>query len=359
MTLSLTKLENFIGERGMLIKKIFTLNKEAVYIEIFNLHDAESFIVYIPSKYNIKVENRKDAFKLKYLEINEKEDFMKKESERQEQYKNYEEIDLSPDKNSSEDLENTLKNNYNKPVLLANLNMEDRDNIKDIFYQLSRFKLCVETIKYKISILYKNYLCCIKRDNSIECYTIKHFPKVEERKLFIVIDLENLYLKINNISKDTRTVKNGIYKVLNQNQFKHTKILTNILDQKNTLSIYTENINIKNKQINDNLNNLEELLKKLNDNEKENIGKIIEINNKYQDSTSKGLNSDIQRTHEISVYEKKIDTINNVREEIIRDIIVLKAKQENMILTIDKILFDNSIMLNTITNNFYNLSKII
>lgn len=362
MPISLKKFENFIAKQRMIIRKIFTINKEAVYMEIFNFNDAESFLVYIPSKYTIKVESFDNVYKIKYLEINEdEEDFIKKETEKQEQQKEqYDDIDLSPDKENSKDLENTLKNNYNKPVLLNSLSTEDKDNIKDVYYQLSRLKLCVQTIKYKLGIVYKNYLCCIKRDNTIECFTIKHFNKDENRKIFICIDLENLYLKLNTISNDIKTVKNGIYKVLEQNQNKHIKVLNNILDQKNTLYINSENIKNKKKDIDNYLNKLNELLSRLNIKENELIEQIIDVNKKYKNETSNtGLYNDIQRTNEIANYEKKIDEISSIKEEIIKDILEFKLKQENIILITDKIMFDNSIMLNMITNNFSDLVNLI
>lgn len=53
--------------------------------------------------------------------------------------------------------------------------------------------------------------------------------------------------------------------------------------------------------------------------------------------------------------EKKLDNINNVKQEIVKDIINIRNKQENITLEIDKILFDNSIMISIITKNFNSL----
>ena len=51
MKVSLNKLEKFISTRGLIIKKIFTINNEAVYLELFNINNAETFMIYITSKY--------------------------------------------------------------------------------------------------------------------------------------------------------------------------------------------------------------------------------------------------------------------------------------------------------------------
>jgi outer membrane murein-binding lipoprotein Lpp len=358
MPISLNKFENLIGEKGILIRKIFTISKEAVYIEVFNINEAESFIVYIPSKYTMKVSKRSNTYKIKYLEITEGEDFIIKEKEKEEVSNDYDEIELDPEKNH-ENLEKSLKENYDKPVSLNNVNTEDKDNIKDIFYQLSRLRLCVQNLNYKLSIIYKNYLCAIKKDNTIECYSIKNYQETDQRKIYVSLDLETLYSKIDTLHNDIKSIKNGIYKVLEQNQLKNAKILNNILEKKDTITLYSNSIYTKKNELNSYLNQLENMLKKINENEFEILEKIKLIDDKYKDSRLDGLQNDIDRTREISMYEKKLDHINNVKQELIKEIIILKIKQENMILLIDKILFDNSVMMNTIINNFTVLSKII
>lgn len=360
MPLSLTKFEDFIDKKGILIKNVYTMNKEVVYLELFDINHAEYFLIYIPSKYVMKSDNRSNTYKLKYLEINEtEEDFLKKEKEKLKLEKDYDNIDLIPDKDINEDLEEVLKNNYNRPVFLEDLNVEDKDNVKDLYYQLSRLKLCVQNIKYKICLSYRNYLCCIKRDNDMESYCIKHFPKIKERKLYICTDLENFYSKFNNVSNDIYTVKQGIYKIINQNQERNTRVLNLILDQKNTLTTNFEIIKKKKTDIDTHLKNLEELLNRTINSEKECIDKILKINDKYENMTNRDLNTDIQRSHEISIENKKLEQIIKIKDELIKELNILKTKKQNMILLVDKILFDSSIMLNTINNNLINLTKLI
>ena len=58
-------------------------------------------------------------------------------------------------------------------------------------------------------------------------------------------------------------------------------------------------------------------------------------------------------------YEKDLEKINNVKQEIVKDILTSRTKQENITLEIDKILFDNSVMINIINNNFTKLLEIL
>ena len=155
MKVSLNKLEKFISTRGLIIKKIFTINNEAVYLELFNINNAETFMIYIPSKYTIKARDRSNVYKLKYLELSEDD---QDEINNYDAEKDYDEIDLSPEKINSDELESKLKENYNKPITLNSLSKTDVENIKDVYNQLSRLQFCVQNIKYKISIIYKNFI---------------------------------------------------------------------------------------------------------------------------------------------------------------------------------------------------------
>ena len=94
------------------------------------------------------------------------------------------------------------------------------------------------------------------------------------------------------------------------------------------------------------------MLIKINDSEKKVIETIYILNGKDNNTT---LNNDIQKSHQIYNLEKKLDNINNVKQEIVKDIINIRNKQENITLEIDKILFDNSIMISIITKNFNSL----
>ena len=356
MKVSLNKLERFISVKGLIIKKIFTIDKEAVYLELFNINNAEIFMVYIPSKYTIKVDGRSNTYKIKYLELSDED---QDDIDNNQVEKDYDEIDLSPEKINSDELESKLKENYNKPITLNSLSKTDVQNIKDIYNQISRLQFCVQNIKYKISIVYKNYFCSIKRDNTIECYIIKHFNKTDDRRIYVNIDLENLYVKLNDITKDISKVKSGIYKVLNKNQDKNAKILQEILEQKNNINSYSEIVQNRKKQIDEYIDSLDELLKKITEKEKQIVKKIMDINQYHREMSLKGLHIDIQRTQEIGLEEKKLEDINYTKEVIIKDMLLWKNKKQNITLMIDKIFFDNSIMLNKIILNFSKLSDMI
>ena len=359
MTLSITKLQDFLKTNGFLIQKKFTIHDSIIYIEILNIKNADIFLLYIPSKYKIKTEDTNNTYKLKCIDIDDKnifKDFSEKiESEDIDNQYNNLSLEINNIKHN-EDLEKILKEGYDHELHLKDLNKDDTQNLKDIYYQLSRLTTCVKNIKYKLCIFYKNYLCSIRRDNSIECFIIKDFIKYEnDRRIFIFVDLENLFQNILNISDNIKKVKQGIYKILNDNQIKNSIILNNILQQKNSIILCSDQVYKKKIELELYIKKLEELLLKVNESEKMVIEKIFKLN----EDKNTDVQNDIKNSHLIYNYDKELEKITNVKKEIVKDILNSRIKQENITLEIDKILFDNSVMINIINKNFTKLLQIL
>jgi hypothetical protein len=368
MTLSLNKLEKLLSKRGLIPKKYFTIDGLIVYIEVLIIASADSFMLYIPSKYDIEIGEGDDVFKIKYIDITEDGNIPNDYAGEPDNFdldKDYDgdDIDLSPD-TQHKNMEGYLEEKYNHPVSLK----DDKKNIKkdigiqlrEVFRQLRRLKFCTKSIKYKIAIIFNNYLCCIRRDDTYEClFVYNSSGGSDERKLMVTIDLETLYEKIDSVSLDIKTVREGIYRVLDKNQGKHIRNIQKMLEKKNTLSTFSNRVLTKKLQYSNYLTNLEEMLSNLNRAEKKNVEKLMEIEDKYSGEASlKGMHSDIEKNHQIAKYENEISRINGVKHELIRNILIVKTKHENLSLRADNIIFDNIIMIDAILKNFIKFSNI-
>ena len=360
MNHSFSKLETLIGSYGFQVKTVFTIDEYIVYMEILSTKDTNSFLLYIPSKFNIKPEKGDNVYKLKYIDIETPENIVDKYAEdpdKNEIKNDYEEVNIETQ--NTDDLEHSLNENYNRDILLKDINKNDKDILKDIFRQLNRFKFCVQNIKYKMSILYKNYLCSIKRDDTIECYYIKNFPTQKSRRFYISTDLKSMYESIDNVMNDVKTVKDSIYKILNQNQVKHTKVLNNMLENKEKLLSYSDLICKKKEYFETYIADLEGILVKLKQNQVELLEEKKSIRKKDGEYGVKGVHVDIQNSHLIYNIDTKLAKISELITELNEDIHKTRVERENMTLQIDKILFDNSIMLNEIIKNFNSITQII
>lgn len=361
MTLSLNKLSKILKNNGFLPKKYFLLDNYCIYIEVYSLVNADNFLVYIPSKYDIKFENEGEHYNLQTLDMPENGDIPveyagKIDDKILEEYDDVE-LDMPLDTKNNSELEEKLNENYNLPISLKDMNVDDTNRIREIFRQLKRLKLCVQNINYKISILYKDYLCCLRRDNTFEAYLAKNLNGASDMKLMISIDMESLIKNIKSVPHDIKTVRESIYKILQKNQLKHIKVLDRMLSCKSLLSESFINIKSKQNRYTNYISKLEEMLKLVESHEEQMISKLDNINYTYSNSTNKGLQDDIERSHLVGKINDDLKNISVIKQEIIKNIILLKSKLENLSLHVDEICFDNIIMIDAITRNFETFSK--
>ena len=73
MTLSILKLEKLLSIKGFIPTRYFVMHSVIVYMEIISITDADTFLLYIPSKYKFVVKPSKNVFKIKYFDVNESE----------------------------------------------------------------------------------------------------------------------------------------------------------------------------------------------------------------------------------------------------------------------------------------------
>ena len=133
MSHSFTKLDLLLKTNGFTPKNIYTIDNYCVYIEILCISTSVVFLLYIPSQFNIKPD-KYNIYKLKYVDIEQSDNIVNKYADEPDKYdikNDYTEIDIE-DIDKMDDLENNLTENYNREILLKNLNKEDKDILKEI-----------------------------------------------------------------------------------------------------------------------------------------------------------------------------------------------------------------------------------
>uniref|UniRef100_A0A6C0LUH7 Uncharacterized protein n=1 Tax=viral metagenome TaxID=1070528 RepID=A0A6C0LUH7_9ZZZZ len=358
MSLSINKLEKMLRNMGILPKKYFTIASMCVYIECLILETADVILVYIPSKYEIHSPSSGSIFKLSPLEVNNDGTIPGEYGEYDDYEENiYEQVNLEID-NNGEKIENQLETGYNQQLSLKDLGGKDLRQLREIFRQLKRLGLCVQSIKYKLCITFKNYLSCIRRDDSFEGFVINGPQSNSQRKIRISIDLESLYTKRTSLASDVKTVRNGIYKVLNKNQIRHTDNIKKILDCKTSFITSSTKLSVKKEKYTKYLSRLNKMLHLLQLSETKEKRNIETVNQSYVSNTGvKGLQMDIEKSHRVSKHNDKIRDINITRQDVIRYTLEIKGELEDLSLHIDKICFDNIVMLDAIARNFNDMSE--
>lgn len=361
MTLSIFKLEKLFASSGFLINKYFGMGGICMFIELISIKDGSSFMIYIPSKYEFNLPNGKNVYKIDYLDTQSNDDKVDEyiDSRSDQIEKNYNDIEfiMSPPKKNNLDMTRHLEESYNRPLTLKNLSEHDSCVIKDINRHLNRLKYCIQHIKYSVGIHYKNYIASI-RHGEINIYFIKKYQGDDLRKLFIVADLELFYEKIETINNDISVVKEGIYNVLNKNHSSHTNRLKKMIDEKNNFIDSADSIYKKKTEYEFNIQRFEKLLYDINKSEKDMIKKIYKYQERLRDEKTSGIHGDIEKIHIKNALEQELKKITSVKQDIMKNLNILKGELENIFLSTDKILFDNIIMFDLIIKNFKTLSEI-
>ncbi|MBS0628540.1 MAG: hypothetical protein JSS09_10085, partial [Verrucomicrobia bacterium] len=258
-------------------------------------------------------------------------------------------IELSPDK---EKISDHLENNYKHPISIQKISREEATNLQALYRQMKRLTYCVQNLKYKLAVFYKNYICAIRRDDSISCLDIKNYSNTDCKKLVIVVDLETFYDKADKLSTDIQTVRDSIYKVLERNQGMHGRVLTKIIDNKKDIAVIPSQVELRRVKYDQMLVQLEEMLSVLNDTETK---LLTDLNN--LDQSQGDLQSDISRVHQKTKIERELEKVRGLQKEVCKNMVDVRNKRENAILSVDKIMFDNTVMFDTIVKNFGKLKE--
>jgi hypothetical protein len=355
-SLSISKLEQLLTSKGFTPKRYFIIHKYCAFIEVVNTNTSSTFMLSIPSKYKFKLKENDYVFNLKIIDIESDnlpaEDYAK-EPDNLEMEKKYVEVELTNkllrnNENIEGNISGYLEEGYKRNISLKELTKEDKSDIKDIVRQVKRLKYCVQSIGYKLVIFYINYLCVLDRDDSIECFFIKKMNKINSRRLLISIDLELFYENMNRLEQDISDVENGIYRVFDKNQENHIKNLSKLLEEQIHITQYTKNIILKRKEYSDYINKFNSLLTHLNISENSLLEKNDNLN---LDHSKSNIYTNAGMIHKKSKIEDDLNDLNNVKSNILKNIKDIKNRQEDMLLKVDKIMFDNLVMMASIMKN--------
>ena len=238
MSFSISKLQNLIQANGFIPISYFIIDGMCFYVELYSTQTGEVFFMYIPSKYEFVMSENDITFKMKY--INNKDlDNISDDGNIEDRYMS----NVMPV--NQEDIEEQLEDNYKHSISLKNISVQDLLQLKSIFQQLKRLKYSVQNLKYKLGIVYKNYLCAIRRDNSINCFYLKNYSKKKTKRIIIIVDLECFYLKIDRIAEDIGFVKNSLYRILSKNQGINSEALNSMLSNIGDMTDISYSVEVK------------------------------------------------------------------------------------------------------------------
>jgi hypothetical protein len=355
MPLSIQKLENLLAEKALVITKFFLLDGTCFYIQLFSVKTADVFLMYIPSKYTFEIDDRmqgQEVYRIKYLDLANSGELSDdyaggKTADPEEIYGNVD-IILQP---GDKGIEEHLESRYRKQITLKDVSVEDLNVLRAVYRQVNRLKFCVQSLKYKLGIFYKNYLCVIRRDDTVDTFMIKNFPRDETKKLMIICDLETVYEKNESVLEDVQVVRDSIYKILEKNQSMYSDVLEKILQNKKDMMIIPLQVERKKAKYTEMLRKLSNQLNTMKEAEEKVLYELASL----EENSSENMHSDITRVHQKSKLNRDLEKIMRIKGEIATVMLKVRERRDNKILNIDKISFDNTVMMDAMLKNFANL----
>jgi hypothetical protein len=339
--LSLHKIEKLLNSSGFAIYNVYGIKKQIMYIEILCIKSVEIFLLYISSRFELK-HNLEKIYQLKVVntdEINNDE--------------NYSEINIT-----ATDIVDKLKNHYSSVKLNTKI---ENEILRNIYNQLHRIGSCVQNLKYKLAIQYKNYMSCMRKDNSVDTFTISGRDTNTKYKFLPIVNIE-MITNIDCIETDINTIKSEMFNVFlktQENQIDIAKKFVNILKNDNqNIITYANNLLIKKK--NTYQNYIQRLLNqylKLCENEKNIVHNLLEAEEKYKGTGIKGFYDDMESSTYIGRLQRESSEIDTRKQKLIADLLELKFEYEDLVLLGDRILFDTSAVISSFLKNIEKLQQ--
>ena len=356
MSLSINKLENLLATNGFVPIKYFVINNYCAYIETISMKNASTFIMSIPSKYKFKLKEGDNVYKLRYMELEtgtNTADEYAGVPDSFELEKSYTEVELKQHllrkkENEEGNISGHLEEGYKRPVSVKDMSKDDMKDIRNIIRQVRRLKLCVQCISYKIMIMYKTYMCVLDKDDTIECFMIKHHPKILSRRLYVTCDLELYYENTERIQQDIIDVLNGINQVLNKNQATHARNLQTLIKEYQNINVHSDKVLKKKKEYQLYILKFNTLLLRITNSEKTLIEKIYNLN---EGENNKGMQGDISIIQQRAKLEEELLKISNVKKNISKHMNDIREKLDNLSLIMDTVMFDDIIMCDRMLRN--------
>ena len=346
MSLSVSKLNKLLIDNGIFPDKYYTYSKYIIYVECIIVKTGKRFLLTIPEEYKFKGDNGRNYYSIKPIKMEDSGDDVVDEFAKQfndlDVFNSYENTDSRvQDSFDENNISNQLSKNYNYTIEVKDIDEEDSKDIKDIKRQVQRLRYSIMQTKYSICLTYKHYFAILS-EKGVNVFQIQDQTETfsKFRQLIIAIDLVLFYEKVNKINTEVTKIKLSIDKILEMNYLKNIDNINYMMDKGAMVINKFNNLHAQK----DNLDTLEEkynnLFKCSYNVERELLEKIsILQKNKNNEPQVNGL-------------KRKIKEIEETKMDILNNIVKINEKKDNISLTLDKILFDNIVMMNSIIKNF-------
>lgn len=386
--ISLKKIKKILENEDLIVEKYYIYNNLVNYIKVYNIAYNINFLVKFPIKYNISIKDKQEIsgvniVKLKtvekfkssadqysseqenidtYTTYNTSENEECEEEDKYEFQENYEVNNFvkqnyvdhfEEDVNIKENIQEKMKKNYRTTNITTQNSSYDK-SLKNIYNQLSRLIYSTEKIDYKISIENHKYFCLINENNIIENYSITDISNDDDSDDYSV----NIIIRFSKFCEvkdksytEIKKFYSNIFNLLKYNKNKHIKNKIKLYKELTELENLIPDINKKYDKIQKKFNYYEKSLRDIVQIEKS-------IEKKYSRLKNRKIAEDNLKQKKLQI-KQKLDEIYKYKLNLYSNIKKLSREYQNFILSVDTILFDNTILVFELLKNMNKIKILI
>lgn len=349
MSLSLDKLQKLLSNYSMAPVRYYAYHDNLKAVEVMSLTNGEIFLVYVPSDYAFRMTSAHDGcYSLKRLELASDGTVPDKYAAKLsdvEMSEYYDKIDLlNQDKimDKSIDVERELIDQYRRKILVPSSEENATAKVKDLLNQVDRLSKCVDTNDYGVAIL-SNTLLALDRDH---LYLVRGREVKDSRMYVVVVGLETLFKNVNYITHDVPEINRGLQRILSKNHESHLSKLSTTIDSmsrcRSILQGHMDRVGRYTKFI----EGFTEMIQRIKARE-ESIRDAV----RAVQSKSGTVGGELASLTEKESLERELEWLQTTRGRIFEKLVDLHQKSRDISLTLDKLLFDNLVMMVTIQRN--------
>lgn len=346
VTVNIKKLRKLLVSGGMHIQA-FLIRPDSRTVRFIQCitQAAITVVVYVPSDYTVNSDDRSITWEIDNIDIDSSppapEDLMDEYAENLQT--NLDAVDTS---------EPALRQGYQVSVDLTEQPSEDLIELRDIVNQLDRLKHAVAGIPYGLAVAYKSYLLYLDSGGDVLGYRIEDFPHHSNtRRLYVVADLETVYSKMAVLASDSSKIYGSITGILTKNQKRLSRGLSNIIQTRGSALQMTETVNQRAQELRQEISRFGELYKRVGT-------AIADIETRIANVRDTTVHEDMAGSSQRYRLNKDLERAKGLRGRIADKLTELRELYEYLVLSTDKILFENILALERVLGNLQELQKI-
>jgi len=347
MTITIDKIDKLLETNGMVCNK-FYVNKHryCMFIEVIVARSARTFFLSIPDRNKVVIPSGTNVFELRDISIVGGGDTIDKYTDmdvnRIATDDKYTGVNLIADENKTYRNEDDVELKYDNRI---GLNDSGIDNVTPVIQrQVKRLNLCVQDTKYSIHILTRDYI--FTPEGRVYGINTKDGIK-DKRRSMTTITIANMLERIKSAPNDLTSIDKGLQTIIIKNISSHLQTISENLTNHHQVKSKIMLSLAKRDEYITRMSTLVAGIEKAAINEADLVEKRRTTLENYS-AKRNGLVRDVDKTRITREYNSKLITIDNDRKDMIRNVMSIKLKMDDLVLTTESSMFDVVIMVENI-----------